>query len=75
MCLLLTGPPKEENRRMKKLLKTINIGIKKPNRKISEFKFLNNTKNVRKKVLCEIQKLDVNIGVISISKDSVTAEL
>ena len=67
--------PQKENRRMKKLLKNINLGIKKHNKKISEFKFSDNTHEIRKKVLHEIQKLDANIGVICISKDSVKAKL
>ena len=67
--------PVKENKTMKRVLKNINIGIKKHNKKIPEFKFSCNTDVVKKKVFRQIQKLDVNLGVICISKDSVKPHL
>jgi len=67
--------PTKENKKIATLLKNINIGIRKHRKKIPEFKFSCNTDRVKQKVLREINKLDVNIGVICISKDSVQSHL
>ena len=67
--------PSKENKTMKRILKNINVGIRKHNKKIPEFKFSCNTDVVKKKVLRQIQKLDVNLGIICISKDSVKPHL
>jgi hypothetical protein len=45
--------------------------MKKPKNKITEFKFSNNTDKVKCKFLRKIRELDIIIGVICISKDSV----
>lgn len=67
--------PTKESKKIRRLLKNINFGIKKHNRKIPEFKFTSNTEKTRKRFLRQIKKLDVNIGVICISKDSVKQHL
>ena len=67
--------PVKENKTMHRLLKNINTGIRKQNKKILEFKFSNNTDVVKRKIFRQIQKLDVNIGVVCISKDSVKQQL
>jgi hypothetical protein len=67
--------PTKESKKMETLLKNINVGIRKHNKKILEFKFSHNTDIVREKVFRQIQKLDVNIGVVCISKDSVQQHL
>jgi len=67
--------PTKENKKMRRLLKNINAGIKKQNKKIMEFKFSSNTDAVKRKIFRQIQKLDVNMGVICISKDSVKQHL
>ena len=56
-------------------MKNINAGIKNKKKKILEFKFSHNTNVIKRKVLRNIRKLDVNIGVICISKDSVKQNL
>lgn len=67
--------PIKENKKISRLLKNINTGIKKHNKKIPEFKFSCNTDIIKKRVFRQIRKLDVNIGVICISKDSVVHHL
>ena len=67
--------PTKENRVIKKLLKNVNVCIKNQRGKISEFKFSGNTDYIKRKVLRMMQKLDVNIGIICISKDSVKPDL
>ena len=67
--------PSKENKKVKRLLKNINFGIKKHNKKISEFKFSNNTEITKMRFMRQIKKLDVNIGVVCISKDSVAPHL
>ena len=67
--------PIKENEKIKRLIKNINTGIRNKKEKISELKFSQDTDMIKKKVLHNIQKLDVNIGVICISKDSVTQNL
>lgn len=64
--------PEKENKTIKRVLKNINTVQKK---NIIEFKFSSNTDKVRKKFLKTIKKLDVELGVICISKDSVTSDL
>ena len=64
-----------ENKQVKRLLNNINTSIRNHNKKILEFKFSVNTDNIKRKVMKTIQKLDVCIGIICISKDSVKAEL
>ena len=65
----------KENKQVKRLLNNINTSIRNHNKKILEFKFSDNTDNIKRKVMKTIQKLDVCIGIICISKDSVKAEL
>ena len=64
--------PIKENKTIKRVLKNINTAHKK---KITEFKFSANTDKVRKKFLKTVNKLDVELGVFCISKDSVKSEL
>lgn len=64
--------PTKENKTIKRVLKNINTKSKK---KIPEFKFSENTDKVRKKFLKTINKLDVELGVLCISKDSVKPDL
>ena len=65
----------KENKQVKKLLNNINTSIRNHNKKILEFKFSVNTDNIKRKVMKTIQKLDVCIGIICISKDSVKTDL
>lgn len=64
-----------EKQIVKRTLKNINIGIKHHRRKISEFKFSNDSDRIRKKFLRKIKDMDIVIGVVSISKDSVREDL
>lgn len=63
--------PSEENKKIKRALKNVNHGIGQHKNKLSEFKFSSNPEKTRKKFLREIKKLDVHIGVVCVSKDSV----
>ena len=65
----------KENKQVKRLLNNINASIKNHSKKISEFKFSANTDNIKIKVIKNIQKLDICMGIICISKDSVKTEL
>ncbi len=67
--------PSEENKKIKRALTNINFGIKKQNKKLLEFKFSSNPEKTRKRFFREIKKLDINIGVVCISKDSVADHL
>jgi len=67
--------PMAENTKIKRALKNVNTRIKNKKRKLSEFKFSSDSKITRKKFLSKIKSMDVIIGVICISKDSVKKEL
>jgi len=64
--------PDKENKTIKRVLKNINTAHKK---NIPEFKFSANTDKTKKKFLKTVNKLDIELGVICISKDSVKSEL
>ncbi len=66
------GSPAKENNAVKRALKNINAGNK---MKISEFKFSANTDVVRRKFLKTISRLDVELGVFCVSKDSVKSDI
>ncbi len=66
------GSPAKENETVKRALKNINAGSKV---KISEFKFSANTDRIRKKFLKTINRLDVELGVLCASKDSVKPDI
>lgn len=63
--------PFVENTTVKRLLKNINSGNKKHHRKLTEFKFSQDSERVRKKFLCKIQKMDIIIGTVCINKNAV----
>lgn len=67
--------PSVENEIIRHALKRINKKIKNPKNKIAEFKFSNNTDKTKCKFLQKIRTLDIIIGVICISKDSVKEDL
>jgi cell shape-determining protein MreC len=67
--------PSDENKKVKRLLKNINSRTRNHKKKISEFKFSCNTETTRKRFLRQIRQLDVNIGVVCVSKDSVKQHL
>ena len=67
--------PLVENEIIKHTLKKVNKKTKKKNKKIDEFKFSNNTDKTKCKFLQTIRKLDIVIGVMCISKDSVKESL
>lgn len=63
--------PFAENKIVSRTLKDVNIKNKNHKKKISEFKFSNDSDNTRMKFLCKIKDMDIVIGIISISKTSV----
>ena len=67
--------PKQEEIRMKRLLNRINAGIRQPNKKIPEFRFSSNTDKIKEKALRGMSELDINLGIMGISKDSVAVAL
>ncbi|WP_420546003.1 DUF3800 domain-containing protein [Nitrosopumilus sp.] len=67
--------PLAENEIIKHALKKLNKKTKNKKNKIEEFKFSNNTIKTKCKFLQVIRDLDVAIGVICISKDSVKESL
>ena len=71
-AFIVDGSAEKENRAIKNVLKNINTITKS---KIFEFKFSDNVPAVRKKFLNKISKLDVELGVFCISKDSVPPDL
>lgn len=64
-----------ENKIIKRTLKKMNTRIKNKKRKMPEFKFSADSDYIRKKFLSKIEIMDVVLGVICISKDSVKEEL
>ena len=64
----------DEETQIRRLLKTINTRIN-SYKKISEFRFSSNIDKIKNKALRGMLKLDINFGVMAISKDSVSAEL
>ena len=69
---LVNGSVTKENRAIKNTLRNINATAKS---KISEFKFSDNVPKVRRKLLKNISKLDIELGVFCISKDSIPSDL
>ena len=71
--VFMTGRlPTKENKTIKRALKNINTKSK---MKIPEFKFSADSVRVRRKFLNIISRLDADLGVFCISKDSVKSEL
>ena len=68
-------PPLVENEIIRHTLKRINKKTKNKKNKIDEFKFSNNTDKTKCKFLQKIRTLDIIIGIICISKDSVKESL
>ena len=66
--------PEREEIQIKRLLKTINTRIK-PDKKVTEFKFSSNITKIKRRVLRGMLKLDINFGIMTISKDLVNPEL
>ena len=67
--------PTMENKTIKRSLKNFNTRIKNKNKKLIEFKFSANNTTIRKKFLSKIKNMDIVIGIICISKDSVKNNL
>lgn len=67
--------PFTENKTIKRTLKNVNTRIKNKKLKLTEFKFSADSTKTRKKFLSKIKLMDIVIGVICISKDSVKEDL
>lgn len=66
--------PSTENKTVRKTIKDLNSKRTK-RQKIIEFKFTNDSDVTRKRFLNKIKSMDLTIGVITITKDSVIEEL
>lgn len=72
--IMPTSTPHFVRNKCCRLLKKVNMQLK-ANKKLSEFKFSNDSHDTRLKFLGLIKSLDIDIGVVAVMKDSVKDHL